>query len=196
MPSARKPGSGIEAKQECPVVQVSWDDAVAVMVAWAGFGGRPRRWKMGVSQRGGLKKKKLVWGMRMSFSPDGKMMANTHQGQFPVKDLAAGRLSGRKPVHAFPANKPWPVRHGGECVAVDGGCVRGVAGAQPCVLCAGSSRRVKWDIAGGQRCGGWLAEGLFCAVISIAKGTGPAPGGARRWTRGRRHVGFRCAMSI
>ena len=52
--------------------------------------------------RGGLSGKLYAWGDE--FKPGGKFMANTYQGQFPVKDTGEDGFTGISPVKSFPAN--------------------------------------------------------------------------------------------
>jgi formylglycine-generating enzyme required for sulfatase activity len=52
--------------------------------------------------RGGRAGKRYPWGDE--FQPDGKWMANTHQGHFPVSDTGADGYAGIAPVAQFPAN--------------------------------------------------------------------------------------------
>jgi sulfatase modifying factor 1 len=95
------PASSIDGKDELPVVQVSWDDAVAY-AKWAGkrlpteaqweyaaWGGRPQTTR-------------YYWGD--DFKPGGKFMCNTYTGQFPAKDTAEDGFAGVSPVKSFPAN--------------------------------------------------------------------------------------------
>ncbi len=184
------PGSGIEAKQECPVVQVSWDDAVAY-AAWAGRR-LPTEAEWEFAARGGLKKKKFVWGDE--FSPGGKMMANTYQGQFPVKDLAQDGYAGVSPVHAFPANGYGLYDMAGNVWQWTADVYEESPGAQPCVLCAGSSRRVN-GILLADEVRRVVKGGSFLCSYQYCEGYRPS---ARRGTpldTGSEHVGFRCAMS-
>ena len=52
--------------------------------------------------RGGLESKRYVWGD--AFRPNGKFMANTYQGRFPIQDTGEDRFAGTSPVGSFPAN--------------------------------------------------------------------------------------------
>ena len=62
---------------------------------------RPRR-NGNCAARGGLDGKRFVWGDE--FRPGGKYMANTYQGEFPVKDAGADGFVGPSPVGSFPPN--------------------------------------------------------------------------------------------
>src|SRR4029077_9738900 len=78
------PESDIKDKEKYPVVQVAYTDAEAY-VKWAGKR-LPTEAEFEFAARGGLSGKIYVWGDE--FRPNGKWMANTWQGKFPVKDAA------------------------------------------------------------------------------------------------------------
>jgi formylglycine-generating enzyme len=52
--------------------------------------------------RGGLEGATFVWGEE--FTPKGKMMANTWQGEFPWQNLVTDGFEGTSPVKSFPPN--------------------------------------------------------------------------------------------
>ena len=76
------PKSNLNGRERYPVVQVAYEDAVAY-AKWAGKR-LPTEAQWEFAARGGLAGKPYVWGEK--FRPNGKWMANTYQGQFPVKD--------------------------------------------------------------------------------------------------------------
>lgn len=76
------PKSNLKSREDFPVVQVAYEDAVA-FAKWAGKR-LPTEAEWEFAARGGLSGKPFVWGDQ--FRPNGKWMANTYQGYFPVKD--------------------------------------------------------------------------------------------------------------
>jgi sulfatase modifying factor 1 len=92
--------SSIQGRENHPVVQVSWNDAVAY-AQWAGKRlSTEAEWEF--AARGGLEAKRYVWGDE--FKPGGKYMANTWQGIFPIQDSGEDGFAGSSPVGSFPAN--------------------------------------------------------------------------------------------
>ena len=94
------PGSSIRSLPDHPVVHVAWADVLAY-ARWAGKEiATEAEWEL--AARGGLDGAEFAWGDQLN--PDGNWMANTWQGDFPVRNTRDDGYERTSPVGAFPAN--------------------------------------------------------------------------------------------
>ena len=94
------PGSGIEGRENHPVVQVAYEDAEAY-ARWVGKA-LPTEAEWEFAARGGLEAKEFVWGDELA--PEGLHRANTWQGPFPWRNFASDGFERTAPVASYAPN--------------------------------------------------------------------------------------------
>lgn len=94
------PGSTLNGRERHPVVHVAAED-VAAYAAWVDKQ-LPSEAEWEYAARGGLDGAEYAWGAE--FTPKGRQMANTWQGEFPYQNLLLDGFARTSPVGSFPAN--------------------------------------------------------------------------------------------
>jgi formylglycine-generating enzyme len=188
------PGSSIEGKDDHPVVQVSWHDAVAY-ADWAGKR-LPTEAEWEYAARGGLENKPYVWGDDRP--TDTSIRANLWQGLFPHRNTAADGYAGTSPVRAFRPNGYGLYDMSGNAwqwcsdwYQID--LYRQRAGKGVIVNPAGPEKsydpRQPNAPLRAQKGGSFLCNDAFCTRYRPSARHGCTP------DTGMSHVGFRCVMS-
>ncbi len=122
----RGPITSLEGFAQHPVVQIAFSDAEAY-ARWAGKT-LPTEAEWEFAAQGGLEETEYAWGNELK--PDGKLMANFWQGEFPWQNLAEDGFEGTSPVGIVPAEWLRARRHDRQRVGVDDRLVHAALGPE------------------------------------------------------------------
>lgn len=184
--------STVKERPDHPVVHVAYEDARAY-ADWAAKR-LPSEAQWEFAARGGLIGRDFVWGD--AIEPDGRVMANTWQGEFPWKCVSRGGAR-TMPVGQFPPNayglydmagnvwewtNDWYAAEGATRVT------------SPC--CAGDARERSFDPCqpGTRIPRKVLKGGSFLCSPSYCLRFRPAARSPQAVDTGMSHVGFRCVV--
>ena len=191
------PDSDLDGREQHPVVQVSWDDAVA-FAKWAGKR-LPTEAEWEFAARGGLIDKPYAWG---DDAPgDTRVFANIWQGEFPHTNTKADGFDRTAPVRSFKPNgfglfdmagNVWEwcadaydhdaySRRAGKGVIANPLGKRSLDPRNPHATSGAASRA--------QRGGSFLCNDKYCSRYRPSARHGLSP------DTGMSHVGFRCVKS-
>ena len=192
------PGSSLKGLHKHPVVHVAYEDAAAY-ADWAGKE-LPTEAEWEFAARGGLEGAEFVWGDE--FEPDGKVMANTWQGDFPNENLLADGFEWTAPVGSFPPNgyglyemagnvwewtSDWYQEHSkiehSCCGSIDPRGARREESFDPCTASIPIPRKV-------------MKGGSFLCAPNYCRRYRPAARMAQPVDTSTCHLGFRCIVRV
>jgi formylglycine-generating enzyme required for sulfatase activity len=183
------PGSGIEGRDDVPVVQVAWEDAVAY-AKWAGTR-LPTEAEWELAARGGMTGKEHAWGDD-SYDP-GRPQAHIYDGVFPQRAAAPKRV-GIHPPNAFGlydmSGNVWQWTldwFRPDTYALDR--ARGVV-RNPTGPAAGVDPRTGGQPGRVLRGGSFLCSDSYCRGYRVSARSSGAP------DSGASHIGFRTVMTV
>jgi formylglycine-generating enzyme required for sulfatase activity len=183
------PASSIAGKDDYPVVQVCWDDALAY-AHWAGKR-LPTEAQWEYAARGGKARMRYVWGQELR--PGGQWPANIWQGHFPDRNTAEDGFARAAPVASFPPNGSGLFDMAGNVWEWCADWYRPGYEVNPAVDPQGPSSSYDPHEPGVakrvQRGGSFLCSDQYCTrYLPGARGKGAPDSGAS-------HVGFRCVLA-
>jgi formylglycine-generating enzyme len=183
-------GSSIRNKPDHPVVHVAWSD-VAAYAAWE-TKEIPTEAEWELAARGGLDGAEFAWGDELT--PDDRWMANTWQGEFPVRNTRDDGYEGTSPAGIFPANGYGLYDMIGNVWEWTSDWYAGHAdGASPC--CGGAARERSADRSDPARIPRKVMKGgsHLCAP-NYCRRYRPAARMAQPIDTSTSHLGFRCVI--
>jgi len=173
-------GSDTYTRGRHPVTQVAYEDAEAY-AAWAGKA-LPTEAEWEYAARGGLDGKAFAWGDELA--PEGRMLANFWQGEFPWQNLMLDGYAGTSPVGAFPPNGHGLYDMTGNVWEWTRDSFTASHGTEPCCGPAADERIPRRIIKGGSH----LCAPNYCLRFRPAARQGEAVDTSTG------HIGFRCVV--
>lgn len=183
------PGSSLHGRERHPVVHVAFRDAEGY-ASWAGKE-LPTESEWEFAARGGLEGAEYAWGDE--FTPKGRHMANTWQGEFPYENTLDDGYEGTSPVGRFAPNGYGLFDMTGNVWEWTTDWYRSEHATSPC--CAGDLRAASVDPNDGSAIPRKVMKGgsHLCAP-NYCRRYRPAARMAQAIDTSTNHLGFRCLV--